>query len=422
MEFEKFWHGDLHWTNGDQHQLDAWKTALDGVAGRQTKPPESPFLPNYMVYYPEMAAVRRILAAGLDSRSPAEFRKRASTLASSKEIGQLSAALAHFQRRLRPWWKAKGQRYGVARQQPLQMVMNAPGVAATSDRIARFMESEIASREFKSDLIPRNAPRSDAATATFIGNHLLVELIDMFKNPEDLMPLMMHELTHALYELAPLRVHQKLIQDFAAASEAQSQALYAILNEGIATGVQLSLLREAEQTDEETYRHPFIPRIGRAVTAPVAQALENGPTLFHGFLESYLHSSADEMKEEMSSPRFILLSAMLFRIGALDEAEKAYHADLAPLWSASPDLRDRYSEVNLVFLITYDKLDAIAGNWNEIVPLSQQHRGFAFSAPRNRKGHVYVLAGRDDGAVAEVVTRLAAIRTSVEDGLVLTVE
>jgi hypothetical protein len=35
---------------------------------------------------------------------------------------------------------------------------------------------------------------------------------------------------------------------------------------------------------------------------------------------------------------------------------------------------------------------------------------------------VFVLAGRDDGTVAELVKRLAAIRVGVEDGLVLKVE
>src|SRR5262249_21173052 len=70
-EFEKFWHGDVQWTSVDQRQLDAWNAALDAVAGRQPKPPESPFLPNFSGYFPELAAVQRTVAAGLDSHSAA---------------------------------------------------------------------------------------------------------------------------------------------------------------------------------------------------------------------------------------------------------------------------------------------------------------------------------------------------------------
>ncbi len=422
-EIEKFWHDDLHWTDVDQRQLDAWNAVLDGVGGRAPKPLESPFLPNIASYYPGLAAVNRIIAAGLDSRSPAEFRKRAATLASANEIEQLSNALQHFQRRLRPWWKSRGERYATARRKPIQSLLNAPGVAVVAERIARFMESGTTGREFRVDLIARNNPQSDAAIATFVGNHLLVELIDIMKNPKDAIPVLMHELTHALYETAPLPLHQKLIRDFATSSEPQAQALYAILNEGIATAVQFTLLDSAaEQNDQDTYRHPFIPRIGRAVSAPLREALENGPTLFHGFLESYLRVCPIELKEELASPRFILLSTILFPIGELDEAGKAYHSYITPIWSASPENRGRFPEVNIVFLITYDKLDAIAGNWDEIVPLSQQHRGFAFSSPRNNKGRTYVLAGRDDMTVAEVVKRLAAIRTRTADGLVLSVD
>jgi hypothetical protein len=116
------------------------------------------------------------------------------------------------------------------------------------------------------------------------------------------------------------------------------------------------------------------------------------------------------------------MSAVLFLMAELDEADKAYHSYLAPIGFAFPEDRDRYPEVNLVFLITYDRLGAIAGNWSEIVPLSQRHRGFAFSSVRNSKGRVYVLAGRDDLTIAEVVKRLAAIRTGTGDGLVLSVD
>src|SRR5258708_4633838 len=400
-EIEKFWHDDLRWTSLEQRQLDASIAALDAVAASQPKPLESPFLPNYPGYYPDLAATRRIIAAGLDSHSPAEFRKRAATLAPANEIVQLSNALEHFQQRLRPWWKSSGKRYA-ARRKPIQSLLNAPGVAVVAERIARFMESGTTGGEFRVDLIARNNPQSDAAIATFVGNHLLVELIDTMKNPKDAIPVLMHELTHALYETAPLPLHQKLIRDFATSSEPQAQALYAILNEGIATAVQLTLLDSAaEQNDQDTYRHPFIPRIGRAVSAPLREALENGPTLFHGFLESYLRVCPIELKEELASPRFILLSTILFPIGELDEAGKAYHSYITPIWSASPENRGRFPEVNIVFLITYDKLDAIAGNWDEIVPLSQQHRGLAFSEPRNNKRCTHVLSRPDNIILAQ---------------------
>lgn len=78
-------------------------------------------------------------------------------------------------------------------------------------------------------------------------------------------------------------------------------------------------------------------------------------------------------------------------VGKLDEAEKAGHTYLLTHWAGDFAERDRFSEVNLMVLITYDKLGVVSDNWSEIVPLSQAHRGFAFSATRNTK---YVLASR----------------------------
>jgi hypothetical protein len=419
-EVEKFWHTDLHWTADDQHHLDTWTKTLDAIAARQPQPQEIPFLPNTPSYFPEMTAVRRILTAGLDSRSPADFRKRAATLASPTEIAAIAAALQHFERRLRPWWKSQGARYAAALRRPLQAVLDAPGVSAEADRIARFMESEITRREFHIDLIPRNEPKSDAAIATPVGNHLILEVTDAAR-PKEALPLVMHELTHVLYDLAPLRLHQKLINDFVASSEPQSQALYAILNEGIATGVQIHLLHDSKSGEDE-YRDPFIPRIGRAVAPALGQALENGPTLFHGFLETYLQASAAEMKEELASPRFILISAIRITVGNLVEAEQACNTYLKTYWTASFDQRARYPEVNLLVLLPYAHLDAVSDNWPEIIPLSKAHRGYVFSAPRNTKAHWYVLAGQDDATIAELVKRLAAIRTKAPEGLILTTD
>ena len=417
-EFEKFW----QLTPADQVLLDTWNKILDAIAARQPKPPDSPFLPNYSAYFPEATAINQVLSAALGARSPDDFRKRAVSLAPEPEIAQLATVLRHVERRLHPWWKSKGERYLAARRRIVQSVMDAPEVPALVGRIARFTESDISDHQFQVHLIPRQDPRSDAATATVIGNHVLFELTDQAK-PKELLPLVMHELTHAFYDRAPMHLHQKLIQEFVASSVPQSQSLYSILNEGIATAVQLSLIPQTgPDEDQDEYRDPFIPRIGRAVAPHMKQALEKGPTLFHGFLDTYISASLAELKEELASPRFTLITDMRLPIGDLPNAEAACQTNLATHWYASFNERNRYPELNLLILVTYDKLDVIEGNWDQLVPLSKAHRGFALTDKRNNKGRTYVLAGRDDATVAELVKRLSKIRTGGPDGLLLTVD
>src|SRR5262249_40934330 len=115
-------------------------------------------------------------------------------------------------------------------------------------------------------------------------------------------------------------------------------------------------------------------------------------------------------------------SAVLVPIGNVDEAEKAYRSEFATTYWASPGDRNRFKEMNMVILTTYDKLDELAGWDDAIVPLSKAHRAFVFSEPRNRTCRSYLVAGRDDQSAAEAVAKFAAIRTGTKDGLILSVD
>ena len=432
---EKFWREDLHWTKADQQALELWSGTLDDIAHREPQAAEIEFLPMQLAFHPRLAARRRIIAAAFDSHSPADFEKRLSNATlfgrilagrpalSRTEIAKLRSALNHFQHRLQPWWNATGRAYASRRLGTVKALLRSPEVVQLAGRIQRFMEAEGPGSTFHIHLIARHDPKSDAALATPVGNHLLLEVTDDIQGHEKFArAIVLHEMTHTFFDAAPQTLHRELIRAFVENPGPQSQALYSLLNEGLATAVQWIVLADPTVADKDLYRHPFIPRIGRAASVPLRHALENGPTLYHGFLPLYLKAAAAELKEEIASPRFILTSAIVAPMGSLEKAEAAYHADFATTYSASFGDRDRFNEMNLVILITYDKLDAIEGNWDDIVPLSKAHRAFAFTAPRNQKGRVYVIAGRDDQSVAEVVSKLAAIRGVTNEGLILSVD
>jgi hypothetical protein len=425
---KKFWHEDLRWSDADEQQLAAWKSTLEEITSREPKGEEIGFLATQTAFYPRLALRRRILAAAFDSHSPAEFRRRASQLARPAEIATLSDSLGHFEQRMHPWWVSKGRPYAAKRLDTVRSLLSAPEIIQLAGRIHRFMEAENSSAIFHVHLIARSDPESDAANATPVGNHLLVELNDELKSGSKFAKsIILHEMTHTFYDAAPQQLQRDLIHTLIDGPEPQAQPLYALLNEGLATAVQWIVLADPTVSDEDLYRHPYIPRIGRAVAASLRDALEHGPTLYHGFLPIYMKAAAAELKDELASPRFILTSAILAPMiapgGNLDESEKAYQSNFVTTYSASPGDRDRFKEMNLVILITYDKLDAIADTgWDQAVPLSKAHRGFVLSAPRGHKGHAYVFAGRDEQTLVEVIKRAAAIRTAVPEGLVSTLD
>ena len=419
---ETFWRDDLHWTAEDDRQLQRWSRAVQSATDRQPRGPESPFVPSATAFYPRLAAARAIIAAALDSRSAAEFRSRARTLASPVELAHLAATLEHFDRRLHPWWKTKAEPMTPAPMRSLQARLNQPDIRLLAARLSRFTESAISSGDFHVHLVPRT-DSVEGSNGTVVGRHVLIELNHQY-DPKFSPSIVLHEFTHALFNAAPPERHRELIRAFADAPQPQSQALYALLNEELATAVQALVIHDPAVTAADLYNHPFIGRIALA-TAPLLQAaLDNGGTLFDGFPDAYLRAGTAEMRDEAASPRFILSSVALAPIGDLDLAIDAFHEGFSAVNGAGFGDRDRYPELNIVFLITYDKLGTLDGNsWEgELAALSKSHRGFAFSAPRNRKGRIYVLAARDEATLVEVVRLLAAMRSGVPDGLVVGVE
>jgi hypothetical protein len=418
--FERFWHHDQHWTTADQAALDGWKATMKTIAARQPNPQESPFLPNFLSWYPELVAVNKVVAAALGSKSEAEFRKKANGLALPEEVATLAGSLQHFKVRLEPWWKATGQPYAEARRRQVEKQLRKLHADSQASRVAAFYESEMPTKDFFLHLTPRADVQSKDASATFTRNQMVVELTDEML-AEGLVSVVLHEMTHALYELAPLAKHRAFIQEFLQAPDALSQPMYAIANEGLATAIQINELRRSGQSDDDPYHHPFIPRVGVSAAPLVDAAMKAGKTAFQGFATPYLKATTEALGAELGSPRFVMTTGIVADFD-LPESAKSFRAEFPMLTAAGFSDRTRYKELNIAFLVTYDKLNAVGENWRELADMAKEHRGFAFTARRNTKGRMYVLAGRDEAIVNELIVKLAALRTGTPDGLIFAVD
>lgn len=419
--FEKYWHQQMQWGPADQAALDRWNSTMKTIVARQPQPQSIPFLANFTDWYPELVVVKKLIAAGLAASSEADFRKKAAGLALPEEIGWLSGSLEHFNKRLEPWWKETGRAYGESQRKAIEAQLKKLKADGLASNVAAFFEAELPVRNFYMHLIPRSDRTSKDATATFARNHMVVEMTDEMK-PEGTVSIILHEMTHALYELAPVAKQRKLIGDFAGSSVPAAQALYAIMNEGLATAVQLDAMARAGQQDDDPYHHPFIPRIGKANAAPLAEAMKRGATLFSGYVDTYLKASETELGPELKSPRFLMTSGIVAEFGDMKTALAAFRENFPMLSAASFSDRLTFPELNMAYLLPYDKLGVVEQAWPMISAMAKEHRGLVFTGPRGNKGRVYVVAGRDEATVAELVQKLGAIRTSTGEGLVLTVE
>ena len=116
------------------------------------------------------------------------------------------------------------------------------------------------------------------------------------------------------------------------------------------------------------------------------------------------------------------MAGIVADFGELKTAVASFRENFPMLSAASFSDRATFPDLNLVYLMPYDKLSVVAQEWPMISVFAKEHRGLVFTGPRGNKGRVYVIAGRDEATVVELVQKLGAIRTGTPEGLVLTVE
>ena len=172
--------------------------------------------------------------------------------------------------------------------------------------------------------------------------------------------------------------HMELIGQFAATRHPAAPALYALLNEGVATGIQI-LVNEQEAVDEkDVYRHPYIPRVGRAIMPLLKRAFAQRTTILDGFVPAYMEAAEKELKEEIRTPKFQLLAAGVLASPKNKAAEHAFFQTFRSVGATtSEENLEKFENLPAVRLITYDEQNPRLPAVPDVSELTKQ-RGFAY--------------------------------------------
>ena len=82
---------------------------------------------------------------------------------------------------------------------------------------------------------------------------------------------------------------------------------------------------------------------------------------------------------------------------------------------------DAFPDLNLVRFARYDSLGDLDATIPGL-PALRSRRGFAYAVPRGRGARTYVLAGRDTGAIIDVITKLAEMDALPASGLLFSLD
>ena len=341
-KYDRLWKDELRWSPEDQTQLDRWQSIVRAAETRAPAQPDAPLLANYLSFYPTLRQRQSIVSAALDAKSAAAFQVRASHLVAVDDARALARVLRHFQTRLHPWW----QRVGRKRVSGLRAIEQqlSPAVRGLLHQVASFVRADAGITNVCMHVVPSPDVANDNASGTVIRNHFFMELVpppvplDAARDRAKMVAsIAIHELTHALYDSAPPAMHVALMQQFVAASDHSGPSMYAFLNEAIATAVQemaAVLAHKDGPVDGGEYRHPYIPRLGRAATEPLKKAFATGKTMTDGFVDDYVRAAREVLGADVDSLAFRFAAVAIVASDSTRPAVTSFRDTLTPTYGA----------------------------------------------------------------------------------------
>jgi hypothetical protein len=135
--FERFWKDRLHESIDDRQNVATWRRLLASAVERAPEMKPSPLLINAVPAHPDSLARSQVIAGLIETRSAAALQRRAPGL-SRAEARELIGLIDRVERRLRPWWRAEGERSAKARIQGVTDTARRNHMMQALGRMAQF--------------------------------------------------------------------------------------------------------------------------------------------------------------------------------------------------------------------------------------------------------------------------------------------
>jgi hypothetical protein len=361
----------------------------------------------------------------MESQSTSQFLEAVGGIVGAEEAQQLEGVIAYFERRLQPWWDEEAFRLESAQERlrELQDRADDTNVPQVMGRVASFLRTELPNQDLYFEAILAPVPSSESYGATLLGSHLVVEMVDEVTT-EGMVSVAVHELTHYLYDNIPPEQHLALIDEFVASRQSMFPGLYTYLNEAIAVAAQALYADGVGQDapgDVGGYDHPYIGPLGVAAAPLLRAAVEGSRTLGSGFADDYMRAGAAALGDKADDPPFVLAQVGIVLSEGDERLAQAYFARMFPRAAAQVRQESElagFPELNVIRFARYDVPGAVPTQVAELASL-RSRRGFAYALPRGPSARTYLLAGRDEDAILEVIERLSELASLGRDGVLL---
>lgn len=426
--FERFWKDRLRESADDRETVATWRRLLLSAAERAPDMKPAPLLINAVPMHPDGLARSQVIAGLIETRSPAALHRLAPVL-SRAEASELIGLVDRVERRLRPWWRAEGERSAKARIRGVAETARRNHMMEALGRMAQFLESAPPSRDAHVHAIAPPEPESKDYNATAILNHLPIEAVIAANDPNEIVEGAVHEIAHYLYDYVPPDKHLALVNEFVASGAPSVAGIYSYLHEAMAISAQVIYgdaldSRGSGDDDGDTgYKHPYIPALADVAAPLVKAAVARNEHLVGGFSRAYIAGVLSTLGARRDELPFVFAQAVYVTASGDRTFGDAFQRTLFPVGTVRfTELAkaEAFPDANLVQFSVYAEMGA--GTEPRLVQLRDAHRGFALVSPRGRGGYRLIVAGRSGQDILAVITKLGDVDTFAGPGLVVSID
>jgi hypothetical protein len=448
---EALWTEHLGWHQADEDMLAAWSAIAQRYHTSIRLPLDAPGdgAPGVFPTAPAQLALRdKLRQAALLADDVAAYHRHVSLLMAPGDAARMSAVLAHFASRFAPWWQ---QQVGPARAfaRGLAALLHRRDVAGWIADAASFYGARLAGAprvHVHVVMLPASAstdPAHGSTVAEQIENHSVLEVLPGEAAAERA-PVLLHELCHFFYRSMEPAARERVMAALLGSGSAAAVGALHLLDESVAAALGNGVA--AERIDPQRFQRrmaqprglyddAWIDPVARALVPALAGLLARGETIHGGaFAGAYLAAFAAALGDLGHVPALRLrTAAVLFDAsetsGGIDDLDPILralreHLGVGAMYASAPidaaashaALR-AYPALSGLVAVRYAHLDQLAdwpvaaqpGLLARLRGLAAQHGAFVYELPRSPQASVYIVAGRDAGAIAGAIARLAAL-------------
>ncbi len=253
----------------------------------------------------------RIRQAAYGSESMTHFAERMRLFMHPDDADTINAVIARFWPRFNRWWVEEGVVPLTSFEAELSESLEEQN-RTTLPSVAAFFGLDTATQPLILSVHLIAHPLESSPTrAEVIGNQAVVEVL-AGEQPAGRIAVIVHELVHYLFAIAPPAIHEVRLQGALQAQNSRSSAALGIMNEALATAIGNGYVEEQLQgeqfagyfeRDRSFYAQPDIDTAAKSIYPLIREYLDDGRLMDEEFIDQYYANVAAAVGGDLDSVR-----------------------------------------------------------------------------------------------------------------------